>query len=75
MTTIGGEGSAEVQANPNRNFPELISRPCKEADGRRDIDMSEVQNPYKLPLKTELTVFIEKSDEYASYQYRFENNR
>jgi hypothetical protein len=37
--------------------------------------MSEMQNPYKLPLNPELTVFIEKSDEYASYQYRFENNR
>jgi hypothetical protein len=37
--------------------------------------MSEAQNPYKLPLKTELAMFIEKSDEYASYQHRFEDNR
>ena len=37
--------------------------------------MSEAQNPSKLPLKTELTMFIEKSDEYASYQHRFDDNR
>jgi hypothetical protein len=72
-----------IQAKAQLKFrlidqPKLQNRsqnPCKEADKGRDIGMSEAQNPYKLPLKTELTVFIEKSDEDASYQHRFEDNR
>jgi hypothetical protein len=37
--------------------------------------MSEMQNPYKLPSNPELTVSTEELDNYAGYQYRFEDNR
>ena len=47
--------------------------PCKQADEGEISNMTKVQNPYKLPLNPELTVFIEKPDESASnvidYQY------
>jgi hypothetical protein len=42
---------------------------------RRDIDMSEIQNPYKLLLDPELTVFTEKPQDFATYHCRFEDNR
>jgi adenylylsulfate kinase-like enzyme len=56
--------------------------PCKEtaADEGEISNINEVQNPYKLPLNPELTVFIEKPDKSANdvigyyYQYRFEDN-
>jgi hypothetical protein len=53
--------------------------PCKEADdGRIPLYMTEMQNSYKLPLNSELTMFTEKPDESTNnviigYQYRFEH--
>jgi adenylylsulfate kinase-like enzyme len=78
MTAIGGGGSAEVQANPLTEICQSVDlqNHCKQADeGEVSTNMTEVQNPYKLPLNPELTVFIEKPDESASYQYSFEDNR
>jgi adenylylsulfate kinase-like enzyme len=82
MTTIGGEGSAEVQANPLTKTCQSVDpqNQCKEADeGEISNNMTEVQNPYKLPLNPELlTVFTEKPDESVNsvvgYQYSFEDN-
>jgi hypothetical protein len=55
---------------------------CKETadEGEISNNMTEVQNPYKLPLNPELlTVFTEKPDESVNnvvgyYQYSFEDN-
>ena len=81
MTTIAGRGITGVQAN-------LLTKTCqskdpqnpfKQADEGKISPVTEAQNPYKLPLKLELTVFTEKPDESANnvirYQYRFEHNR
>jgi hypothetical protein len=85
MTTIGGEGSAEVQAN-------LLTKTCQGVDlqnlcketadeGGISTNMTEVQNSYKLPLNPELlTVFTKKPDESASnviiaYPHSFDHNR
>jgi hypothetical protein len=76
MTTIAGKGSTEVQAKLSSETCQNGSQNlCKEADEGGDRDMSEVQNLYKLSLNSRLIVFVEKPDEYTSYQYRFEDNR
>jgi hypothetical protein len=85
MTTIRGEGSAEVQANllTKTRQNEDPQNQCKETadEGEISTNMTEVQNPYKLPLNPELlTVFTKKPDESVNnvvgyYQYSFEHNR
>jgi hypothetical protein len=76
MTTIAGKGSTDVQVNLSTETCQNGSQnPVKRSMKGRDIDTRELQNPYKLLLNPELMVFIEKPDEYASYQYRFEDNR
>jgi hypothetical protein len=80
MTIIAGNGSTGVQANlSTKTCQNRSQNPCKEADESEIFTMTELQNPYKLPLDPELTVFIEKPDEYTNnvigYQYGFEYNR
>ena len=70
MTKIADKGYTEVQAN-------LLTKICQNvdpqylykqaaADEGEISPMTEVHNPYKLPLNSELTAFIERSDESAS---------
>ena len=83
MITIGGEGSAEVQANLLTKTCQSVDpqNPCKQPDeGEISTNMTEVQNLYKLPLNPELLiVFTEKPDESVNsivgYQYSFDHNR
>jgi hypothetical protein len=83
MTIIGGESSTEVQANLLTKTCQSVDlqNPCKQPDGgETSTNMTEVQNPYKLPLNPELlTVFTKKPDESVNnvigyYQYSFEDN-
>jgi adenylylsulfate kinase-like enzyme len=79
MTTITGKGSTEVHANLLSETCQNGSLyPCKQANEGQISNMTQVQNPYKLPLNPELTVLIEKPHESANnvvgYQYRFEHN-
>jgi hypothetical protein len=69
MTTNGGEGSTEVQANLLTETCQSVDlqNQCKQPDeGEISTNMTEVQNPYKLLLNPELTVFIERPDESAN---------
>jgi adenylylsulfate kinase-like enzyme len=77
VTTIADKGSTEIKANLSTETCQNTDpqNPCKQADEGEISNMAEVQNPYKLPLNPELTVFTEKPEESASYQYRFEDNR
>jgi adenylylsulfate kinase-like enzyme len=84
MTTTGGEGSAEVQANLLTKTCQSVDlqNQCKQPDeGEISNNMTEVQNTYKLPLNPELlTVFTKKPDKSVNsmvdyYQYSFEDNR
>jgi hypothetical protein len=77
MTTIRGEASAEVQANLSIGTCQnvYLQNQSRQAEEREISNMTEVQNPYKLPLNPESIVFIEKPDESASYPYSFEDNR
>jgi hypothetical protein len=83
MTVIGGEGSTEVQTNLLTETCQSVDLQdhCKQPDeGEISTNITEVQNPYKLPLNLGLTAFIEKPDESASneiiaYQHRFDHNR
>ena len=77
VTTIADKGYTEIQASLSTETCQNadLQNPCKQADGGEISDMTEGQNPYKLPLNLELTVFTEKPEESASYQYRFEDNR
>jgi len=77
MTIIAGKGSTEVQANLSTEICQNADpqNPSKQADEGKISNMTEVQNPLQLPLNPELTVFTEKTEESASYQYTFEDNR
>ena len=65
---------------PTKTCQNGSQNPCNETDEGDIYNMNEVQNPYKLTLNPELTVFTEKPDESAStviiaYQHRFDHNR
>jgi adenylylsulfate kinase-like enzyme len=77
VTTIADKGYNEIQANLSTETCRNADpqNPCKQANEGEISNMAEVQNPHKLPLDPELTMFTEKPEESASYQYRFEDNR
>ena len=77
VTTIADKGSTEIQASLSTETCQKADpqNPCKQADEGDISSMAEMQNTYKPPLNAELTVFTEKPEESASYQYRFEDNR
>jgi adenylylsulfate kinase-like enzyme len=81
MTTIVGGGSTEVHANLLTEICQSVDlqNQCKQPDEGEISNMTEVQNPYKLPLNSELTAFIERADESANnvigYQYSFDHDR
>jgi adenylylsulfate kinase-like enzyme len=77
VTTIADKGYTEIQVSLSTESCQNADpqNPRKQADEGEISNMTEGQNPYKLPLNPELTVFTEKPEESASYQYRFEDNR
>jgi hypothetical protein len=84
MATIAGKGFIEVQANVLTGTCQNPDpqNPCKQgaaADEGEISTITEAQNPYKLPLNSELTAFTKKPDESAinviGYQYRLNHNR
>jgi hypothetical protein len=63
----------------NYNISIIISifneeRRIAQADEDRISNVTDTQNPYKLPLNLESTMFIEKPEEPINCQYRLEDN-
>jgi adenylylsulfate kinase-like enzyme len=77
VTTIADKGYTEIQASLSTETCQNADpqNPCKQPNEGVISTITEVQNPHKLPLNPELTVFTEKPEESASLQYRFEDNR
>jgi hypothetical protein len=77
ITTIVGEGSAGTEANLLTETCQNVDlkNQCRQAHEGQISNMTEVQDPDKLPLNPESNVFIERPDETASYRYSFEDNR
>jgi adenylylsulfate kinase-like enzyme len=77
VTTIADKSYTEIQASLSTETCQNADaqNQYKQADERERSNMTEEQNPYKLPLNPELTLFSEKPEESANYQYRFDDSR